>query len=149
MKKIIVLAAFAILGISASSFAGTSGPQVPLSVARQFTQQFDHAMDVKWEAGSNFYKATFADWGKVLFAFYADNGDFLGVATNLSSTVLPAKLKTEIKRSYGRYWITDLFGYHNKDGQGFVITLENADRVLVLKADGNDGWSVYKSTVKA
>ena len=45
-------------------------------------------------------------------------------------------------------WITDLFGYHNMDEKGFVITLESADKVVVLKAVGEEGWRVYKTTSK-
>jgi hypothetical protein len=151
MKKTIITLAVSILGFAGSSFAATpksTGP-VPANVESEFTQAFATAMDVRWEAGKDFFKATFEDWGRTLFAFYADNGDLMGVATNLSANTLPEQLKTPIRKNYSGYWITDLFGYHNADEKGFVITLENADKVVVLKASGNEGWSVYKTTVKA
>jgi hypothetical protein len=150
MKKIMIVAAFTMFGLAGSAYAAAlkSNP-VPAPVEVQFSRQFAHAMDVRWEEGKNFFKATFEDWGRTLFAFYAGNGDLMGVATNLSSSTLPEKLQTQIKRSYSGYWITDLFGYHNQAEKGFVITLENADKVVVLKAVGDGGWNVYKTTVKS
>ncbi|HEV3412401.1 MAG TPA: hypothetical protein VG101_07980 [Puia sp.] len=150
MKKIMIVAAFTMFGLAGSAYATAlkSNP-VPAPVEVQFSRQFAHAMDVRWEEGKNFFKATFEDWGRTLFAFYAGNGDLMGVATNLSSSTLPEKLQTQIKRSYSGYWITDLFGYHNQAEKGFVITLENADKVVVLKAVGDGGWNVYKTTVKS
>lgn len=154
MKKTMIIIAFAILGLAGRSYAAapapaTSNMEVPLTVESQFSQQFVHAMDVRWEEGKDFFKATFEDWGRTLLAFYSDNGDLMGVATNLSSTTLPERLRDKVKKSYAGYWITDLFGYHSGDEHGFVITLENADRVVVLKAIGDGGWSVYKTTVKS
>jgi hypothetical protein len=148
MKKTLIAFAITMLGLSASSNAATLKSEVPPTVEAQFNQQFNHAMDVRWEEGQNFFKATFEDLGRTLFAFYAGDGDLMGVAANLSPNALPEHLKTAIKQSYAGYWITDLFGYHNQDEQGFVVTLENADRVIVLKADGDNGWKVYRTTIK-
>lgn len=150
MKKTMIAFAMMMLGLTAGSYATpkSSGP-VPANVESEFSQQFTDAVAVKWEAGKNFFKATFEDWGRTLFAFYADNGDLMGVATNLPVTSLPDPLREEVKRSYSGYWITDLFGYRNADEKGYVITLENADTVVVLKAVGHGSWSVYKTTTKA
>jgi hypothetical protein len=149
MKKTIVAIAFSLLGLVGASFAAApESTKIPALVEAQFSQQFGQALDVRWEEGKNFYKATFEDWGRTLFAFYADNGDLMGVAANVSSPTLPDRLRAQLKHSYSGYWITDLFGYHNRDERGFVVTLENADRTIVLKAVGDSGWSVYKTTVK-
>ena len=150
MKKTLIAFAITMLGLTAGSYAATpkSSDPVPANVKEEFSQQFTNAMDVRWEEGKNFFKATFEDWGTTLFAFYAGDGDLMGVATNLSSTVLPERLQTEIKHSYAGYWITDLFGYHDQDEKGFVVTLENADKVIVLKAAGDTSWTVYRTMIK-
>jgi hypothetical protein len=151
MKKTMITFAITMLGLTGSTYAATakSVDAVPANVESEFSQEFTTAMDVRWEEGENFFKATFEDWGRTLFAFYADNGDLMGVATNLSTTTLPERLRAQVRKSYAGYWVSDLFGYHNADEKGFVITLENADKVVVLKAVGNESWSVYKTTVKA
>ena len=153
MKKTIIALAFSTLGLTGASYAATTvssarSYDVPVQVKEEFSEQFSTAMDVKWEEGKEFFKATFEDWGRTLFAFYAGNGDLMGVATNLSSSALPVKLQTQIKHSYAGYWITDLFGYHNADEKGYVATIENADKVVVLKSVGDGTWTVYKTTVK-
>jgi hypothetical protein len=149
MKKTMIALAITMLGLTGSSDAAAPKSNVPLQVETRFSQQFAEAMDVRWEEGTNFFKATFEDWGRTLFAFYADNGDLMGVAANLSSPTLPERLQAQIKRSYAGYWITDLFGYHNQDEKGFVVTLENADKVVILKAVGEGGWNVYKTSAKS
>jgi hypothetical protein len=151
MKKTIITFAILMLGCAGSSYAETlrSTDPVPANVESEFSQRFINAQDVRWEEGQHFFKATFEDWGRTLFAFYDDNGSLMGVATNLSTSTLPEQLRTRVRKSYAGYWITDLFGYHTADEKGFVITLENADKVIILKAVGDEGWSVYKTTVKA
>lgn len=148
MKKSIVVFAVAMLGLAGSAFAGNVDPGVPTQVSAQFGQQFAKATEVQWETGRDFYKATFEDWGRTLFAFYAGNGDLMGVATNLSAAGLPQRLKDQLHRQYNGYWITDLFGYHNDNEHGLVLTLENADRVVILKSVSDGGWRVYRSTAK-
>jgi hypothetical protein len=150
MKKTLIALAFTMLGLAGSTYAADpKSMPVPVRVEAQFSQQFAHAMDVRWEEGKNFFKATFENWGRTLFAFYAGNGDLMGVATNLSSSTLPEPLQTQIKQSYSGYWITDLFGYHNVNEKGFVVTLENADKIVVLKAVSDDRWSVYQTKLKS
>jgi hypothetical protein len=150
MKKTMIALAFTMLGLAGSAYAAAPvlNVPVPVPVEAQFSQQFAQARDVRWEEGKDFFKATFEDWGLTLFAFYAENGDLMGVASNLSASSLPERLQTQIRKSYTGYWITDLFGYHNQDEKAFVVTLESADKVVVLKAVGDGSWSVYKTTVK-
>src|SRR5580658_8237477 len=100
MKKAIIAFAFTMLGFAGTTYAAAPKIEVPVRVEAQFSQQFAHAMDVRWEEGKNFFKATFEDWGRTLFAFYADNGDLMGVATNLSVGSLPERLQAQVKRSY-------------------------------------------------
>jgi hypothetical protein len=146
MKKIIVSLLLWMLVFTGSTFAGTGG--VPASVSSVFNEKFANAKDVIWETGKNFYKAAFEMRGKTVFVFFANNGDIMGIAGNLSPARLPEGLRSEIKKNYSTYWITDLFNYRNADEEGFVVTLEGADKVIVLKALGDQGWRVYKTIAK-
>ncbi len=66
---------------------------------------------------------------------------------NISSSELPAALQTDIKTTYGTYWVTEL----TEEGEGkhakYLLTLENADQILHLRAKA-DGWEVISTTVK-
>jgi outer membrane lipoprotein-sorting protein len=146
MKKFIASLALAMLVCTGSIFAGTGG--VPQSVNGAFNEKFAQAKDVKWETGKGFYKAEFEMRGRTMFVYFADNGDIMGIAGNLSPVRLPESLRSEIKKNYSSYWITDLFKYRNEDGGGFVVTLEGADKVIVLKALGDQGWQVYRTISK-
>ena len=146
MKKIIVSLALLMLVFTGSTFAGTGG--VPASVSGVFNEKFANAKDVIWETGKDFYKAAFEMRGRTMFVYFADNGDIMGMAGNLSPVRLPESLRSSIKKGYSNYWITDLFKYRNADEDGFVITLEGADKVIVLKAMGDQGWKVYKTVSK-
>ena len=149
MKKITLVFALALLLFAGSSYAApvTTGPRVPASVTKEFGQHFTGATEVKWENVKDYFKATFAINGKMLYAFYTQEGDLMGTAHNLSPLNLPQPLRNEIKTSYAGYWITDLFSYRTTEGHGLVITLENSDKVVIL-ATNDEGWSVYKTTPK-
>jgi hypothetical protein len=148
MKKLTVLLAFSLLLFATSTYARTTDPTVPESINTEFSRDFSQAKDVKWEMGDKFFKATFDFRGKVLFAFYTDNADFMGIATNLRSDRLPHNLSSEIKTTYANYWITDLFRYRTDNEDGFTITLENSEKVIILKSVGDQGWDVYHVTNK-
>ncbi len=68
---------------------------------------------------------------------------------NISSSALPAALRSGIKTSYSGYWITDL----KEEGEGkhakYLLTLENADQVIHLRAGKGDNWEIVSTTVKA
>ena len=87
--------------------------------------------------------------GTTLYAFYTPEGEFMGLATYMSSDGLPVSLKSAIKENYQGYWITDLFHYSINNTPGYFITLENADRKIMLKAEQNKSWSFYSEVKKA
>lgn len=150
MNKTIITLAITLLGFAGSSFgaATPSSDPVPAAIGSDFNQLFANARDAQWEQQKNFFKVTFEDRGQTLFAFFAGNGDLMGVASNQSSASLPEMLRASIRTSWSGYWITDLFSFCNADEKGFVVTLENADKVVVLKAVDHGGWSVYRTTEK-
>lgn len=97
---------------------------------------------------AGYYKASFTAFDKILFAFYTEDAEFMGIAVNMPVDQLPASLKTKLKKDYGSYWITDLFKAEINNKTGYYITLENKDYKLMLKAEGTQGWSFYKSMQK-
>ncbi len=148
MKKFIVSIALSMLVFTGSIFAATGDNGVPELVNGVFNERFAQAKDVTWETGKGFYKAEFDMRGRTLFAYFADNGDLIGIAGNLSPVKLPETLRSELKRNYANYWITELVKYRNAEEDGFVVTLEGADKVIVLKALGAQGWEVYRTNAK-
>lgn len=145
MKKIIMI--LAVLISTASAFAGEEN--VATKVLNAFKTEFNTAKEVEWTVGSNYYKAAFVYNEKHVFAYYNEEGELLGLTRYLSSDDLPLNLQKNLKKSYSKYWISDLFEVAKSDGTAYYITLEDADTKIVLKASAESDWSVYQKTRKA
>lgn len=145
MKKIIMI--LAVLISTTSAFA--SEENVATKVLNAFKTEFNTAKEVEWTVGSNYYKAAFVYNEKHVFAYYNEEGELLGLTRYLSSDDLPLNLQNNLKKSYSKYWISDLFEVAKSDGTAYYITLEDADTKIVLKASAESDWSVYQKTRKA
>lgn len=145
-SRILGLALLLMVGFSntfANSFEGVSQ-----KVIQSFQKEFSNAKDVKWETSKDFSKATFKLNDQVMFAYYAENGDLLGVSRNIISSQLPINLLNELKKSYNQFWITDLFEMAAGNETSYYVTLENADVVTVLKSSGANGFEIYRKDKK-
>ena len=147
-NKFLILVASLILIFSASYAKGNNNP-VPVKVSSMFSSDFSYANNVHWEVMDGYYKASFIEHGKTLYAFYTTDGEFMGLATYISTDRLPATLRSVINEKYSGYWITDLFHSDINNTQGYFITLENADRKFMLKAEENKSWSFYSEVKKS
>jgi hypothetical protein len=147
-KKILILTVSLILMLSAS-YAKSSALPVPKYLTTVFANDFSHARDIKWESYNGYYKASFDDMGKTAYAFYTADAEFMGIATHLSADRLPVALRSMLNETYKGYWITDLYQFTISTIPGFLITIENADRKIMLKAEAGECWSVYSEVKKA
>jgi hypothetical protein len=148
MKKKILTLITALTLIISVSYASNTDRNVPANVASTFHSDFSFASNVNWELFNGYYKASFNEHGITLYAFYTAEGDFMGMAIYMLSDGLPANLKNQIKESYKGYWITDLFHFSINNTPGYFVTLENADRKIMLKAEQNKSWSFYSEVKK-
>lgn len=144
MKKIILTLAIAISSIAA--FA--SEVNVNAAVLKSFTREFADAENVNWTAGKSSYKASFVLNNQHVTAYYNFDGELMGLTRNISSLDLPLGLQTNLKKNYNQYWISDLFEVSNQEGTNYYITLEKANETLVLEADAQGKWNVYKRISK-
>ena len=67
---------------------------------------------------------------------------------NILSTELPVALQTGIKNEYAGYWITELVKEGEEKHVKYMLTLENADQILHLKAGKGGEWELVSTTVK-
>ena len=146
MKKMILTLAVALSTLC--SFAGEE-KNVSARVLDAFNTQFNSASDVKWTAGSTFYKAAFVFNGQHVFAFYSTEGELMGLTRYISSLDLPVALQADLKKDYSTYWIADLFEVSNAEGTNYYITMETADSRLMLKSTSNNSWEVYQKLTKS
>lgn len=147
MKKLFIVAMILLTGLS-TTFANLR-ETVNEKISKAFTEDFAGAQEVKWENKENFAKATFKLGNQVMFAFYSQDGELLGVTRNIVSTQLPINLLSDLKKGYNNYWITDLFEMGTNSNTTYYVTLENSTHTVVLKSTGTEGWSVFSRTKKA
>jgi hypothetical protein len=145
MKKMILTLAIAVSTLSAFAKEEKVAPLV----LNAFNKEFTTAKEVEWTIGSNFYIAAFVYNEKHVFAYYNAEGHLLGLTQYISPDTLPMTLQSSLKKDYGEYWISDLFEVAKDGTTAYYITMENAEKKVVLQAIGGDGWSVYKKIRKA
>ncbi|MES1159355.1 MAG: hypothetical protein ABUM51_01225 [Bacteroidota bacterium] len=147
MKKVILsLATVLMIGISA--FASKNDEVNQLAVSN-FNKEFINAKNIVWEQKQDYLKVTFSMNEQVLFAYYNNNGDLQAIVRNIVSTQLPINLLTDLKKDYSGFWISDLFEIASDDQTSYYVTLENADKKIVLRSNGAASWDVYAKTKKS
>jgi len=145
MKKMMMTLAIALTTVC--TFA--SEEKVAPKVLEAFNTEFSTAKDVEWSIGEDQYTATFNYNGAYVFAYYNEEGDLLGLTRNLTPNALSMTLQNSLKKNYSDFWVSDLFEVAKNGGTDYYITLENADKKIVLHAAGGKDWEVYKKVKKA
>ncbi len=142
---------FILLTVIASFFTKTSlanDAVVSPAVLKSFQSSFANAKEIGWSLTKNLYKASFTLDGQFINAYYNNEGIFVAMTRNITTSQLPIALQTTIKNEYTAFWISDLFEIANEEGTSYYITLENADTKLVLKSTNNAAWSKYQKNHK-
>ncbi len=148
MKKGILIFALLLTGFS-YSFANTTDGITKKAVA-SFKKDFSNANDIQWNYTNNYAVATFSLNSAIMYAYYSQDGDLVAVARNILSDKLPISQLLGLKKKFNGYWISDLFevAFTNSSATAYFITLENADKKLVLKSSSDGGWEEYSSQTK-
>lgn len=137
-KTILSIATMLMMGISA--FAGNNIDDVNQHAVKSFNRDFSNTRNVMYEQKQGYVKVTFTMNDQVLFAYYNNSGELTAVIRNIKSEQLPISLLTNLKKEYTGFWISDLFEMASNDQTTYYITLENADKTIVLKSEGTEGW---------
>ncbi|HVU85254.1 MAG TPA: hypothetical protein VHC50_10455 [Puia sp.] len=148
MKKIsLSIAIMLMIGLGAFA-AKNDETDVSNEVVRSFHREFINAKNVKWEKKAGYVKVEFTLNDQVLFAYYNNDGQMTAIVRNIVSDQLPISLLTSVRNDYSGYWISDLFEVAADGQTNYYVTLENADRKMVLRSSGIEGWEVYSRTKK-
>lgn len=117
--------------------------EINKQAAKAFSNDFKNATNVSWEQKDNYVRVTFTMNEQVLFAYYDNNGNLQAVVRNIVSEQLPINLLTQLKTEYSGFWISDLFEVASDDQTTYYVTLENADKKIVLNSVNAADWNVY------
>ena len=146
-KSILSIAIVLMMGLSAFATKNDEADVNQLAV-KSFHKEFVNARNIKWEQKVGYVKVEFTLNDQVLYAYYNNDGQLTAVVRNIVSDQLPISLLTTLKRDYTGFWISDLFEVAADDQTNYYVTLENADKKIVLRSNGIDSWDVYSKTRK-
>ena len=144
-KKIVTLVAFVILAVG-TTFANDN--EINKNALSAFSETFAKATNVKWEKNSTYYAASFEMNGQSLTALLSEEGDMIAVSRSILSTELPIHLQTTLAKNYSAYWISDLVEYAVGNETRYYITVEDADKKVVLESVNTYNWTLVKKIVK-
>ncbi|HTQ27984.1 MAG TPA: hypothetical protein VMI35_07645 [Puia sp.] len=147
MKKTILAMAVVLVSGLTSAFANKTDA-IDQRITASFHRDFEMAKNVSWQQENNYVKATFSLNEHILYAYYSKEGDLLALVRNVLSDHLPVVLQVELKKTYGGYWITDLFELSSDTQTTYYCSLESENEILILQSDGHAHWSVYKRIKK-
>ncbi len=145
MKKMMLTLAITISTLSAFAVEEKVSPKV----LDAFKNEFNTAKEVEWTVGSTYYMATFTYNDKYVFAYYNVDGVLLGISHYISPAELPMALQNSLKKDYSDYWVSDLFEVAKNGKTEYYVTLENADKKIVLQSSGSNDWDEYRKVRKA
>lgn len=131
------------------SYANNTDIIVNENILASFSKQFENASDVQWTKTAVYAKASFTWNDQYLTAFYDEGGISIAIARNITRKDLPVILQTTLANEYSAYWISDLFEYTTKDNNKYYLTIESADKKIMLESVNNNYWEVFKKTIKA
>jgi hypothetical protein len=147
-KRILSIAIVLMMGLGAFA-AKNDETDVNQLAVRSFHKEFITARNIKWEQKVGYVKVEFTMNEQVLFAYYNNDGELTAIVRNIISDQLPISLLTSLKNDYTGYWISELFEIASNDQTTYYVSLENADRKIVLRSNGIDRWEVYSKTKKS
>lgn len=134
------------------AFTTTFATNIPGNINRKvlttFSERFSDAREVSWSRTEDYIKASFKMNEQIMFAYFTDAGDLMGVSRNLLSNQLPIKLQTGMKKELAGGWITELFEFSTEEETSYYATIENADQKIWLKSIGSYSWMVSKKIKK-
>jgi hypothetical protein len=58
-------------------------------------------------------------------------------------------LQSNLRKDYSDYWVSDLFEVVKNGRTEYYVTLENADKKIVLQSSGSNEWEEYRKVRKA
>lgn len=142
MKKLL-LAALVVAGLGTSAFA-LDVNKVSTRVQNSFEEKFANAKNVKWTAKDSYNKVSFTLADEQVEAFFATDGDLLGLSRRVGFKSLPLNAIQKIKKEYAAYTVKETIEFEQTDEKSYYVSLENGDKKKILEVSLYGNVSVYR-----
>jgi len=147
MKKIILgISMILTIGLS---YAGNKFAVVDKAILASFKVDFAGAKNVTWKEINGIEKATFTLGDQVISAYYQAGGELIATSRNILSNQLPLGLQIALKKQFGNFWISELFEISNEEENCYYVTLQDQNKVVVLKSGAFNEWELQKVLKKS
>jgi hypothetical protein len=137
MKKLIILAVFAL--ISMSTVRGQSKVEPSTVVASEFNKQFNGATHVIWEKTGTVSYASFHFQQNLMVAYFDRSGNLIAKARKINTDQLPMSLQSELlavkndrEKKSGVLSIGNIFEYSTDADTQYVTSLENDSESIIV-----------------
>ncbi len=141
MKKKLLVLTTAFLMMLSVTFAQEATP-VPAAIVSALNQEFNQPDNVQWKTTDQFYKASFTVDGQRLEAFYAFDGQLMGVSRPISIAQLPMPLIRDTKEKAAAGQVTELIEMLSDRGTEYFVTISNGKDTKTYQSHGNS-WTRY------
>ncbi len=146
MKKLL-LAVLVVAALGSSAFA-TDVSRVSSKAQNSFAEKFGNAQNVKWTAKESYNKVTFTLADEQVEAFFATDGDLIGLSREVAFKSLPLAAIQKIKKEYAGFSVKETIEFEQNDEKSFYVSLVNADKKLILEVSFYGNVSVFHGAIK-
>ena len=137
MKKVIILAVFTL--ISMSAVRGQAKAEPSAVIASEFDKQFNGATNVIWEKTGTVSYASFHFQQNLMVAYFDRGGKLIAKARKINTDQLPMSLQSELQavkndreKKSGVLSIGNIFEYSTDADTQYVTSLENDQESIVV-----------------
>lgn len=143
-KKLLLVAA--IMGaMSVSAFAAP----INSKAMQNFSKEYANASHVTWTAAENYTKASFVWNNQTMWAYYDENGDYIGVGRAIDLKSLPLDATKTLKERYAKYTPTEAVEFDDAgDSVNYYVSMENNKQKIILKISSNGDVGIFKKIRK-
>lgn len=120
----------------ASGLLAKSAPAETDPAVKAFEAAYGKSTPATWHRTAAGRQVEFQHKGQYITAVYTAAGQLRWYTKHIISTSLPVSLQLGLKDGYADYWIADVQEKSGQGGAAYVLTLENAERQVVLKSVG-------------
>jgi len=146
MKKLL-LAALVVAGIGSSAFA-MDVSKISSKAQTSFEAKFASATNAKWSARDNYNKVSFTLADENVEAFFATDGELIGVSRKVEFKNLPLSAIQKIKKEYASFKVTDAIEFEQNDEKAYYVSLHDGNKKHVLEVSLYGNVSIFRGSSK-
>jgi len=148
MKKLIL----ALMFISATAFSVNASDTNTVNgrILEAFNREFNNASNVTWSSLPNegLYEAAFTFNGNKLYAFYTEEGEFVGLSHYIETSKLPFFVTNALANRFPTYTVSSVLEHSDGANTSYYLTLEGEKFSLLVRSTPAGQMTIAKKIKK-